>query len=85
MGLYKLFTQKLLKQGYRYHKLHKTLLVLLICYLNSMYGLRWVFTLFGAILANSNLYKKDHFQRNTNQSYVSIQRVFILQYTQAII
>ena len=29
--------------------------------------------------------QKDHFQRNTNQSYVSIWRVFVLQYTQAII
>ena len=35
-------------------------------------ALRWMFTLYGAILANSNLCKKDHFQRNTNQSYISI-------------
>ena len=29
--------------------------------------------------------QKDHFWRNTNQSYISIWRVFVLQYTEAII
>ena len=44
-------------------------------------GVHTIWCIFGQF----KFVQKDHFQRNINQSYISIWRVFVLQYIQAII